>query len=57
MPAQSEAGASYISFTISAPAGTGSASSPVPSSSGPRCWRTQSAISGEYQISAGAWVP
>src|SRR4051794_16342070 len=53
---QGEAGAGYISLTITAPSGiAGELAGPAPAAG--RLVRSQAAISGEYQIITGACVP
>src|SRR5690606_19429037 len=55
-PTQSPAGAGNISLTMTAPLGTGGTASNA-GASAPRLASSQSAISGEYQMTTGAWVP
>ena len=53
---QAEDGVGYISLTMIAPSGTaGGVAGPLPSAG--RYLRSHSTISGEYQITTGAWVP
>ena len=56
-PAHAAAGDGYISFTITAPSGTGAGSAGACDSSIGRLACSQSIISSEYQITTGAWVP
>jgi hypothetical protein len=54
--AQAAAGGGNISLTMIAPSGTGSGCSGTACSSA-RLDFSQSTISGEYQVTTGAWVP
>ena len=55
-PAQAAAGGGNISLTMIAPSGTGDASIGTACSSA-RFDFSQSIMSGEYQVTTGAWVP
>jgi hypothetical protein len=57
MLAQAAAGGRYISLTMMAPSGTGCAWTGACFSSLGRFTFSHSYMSGEYQTSAGAWVP